>query len=88
MFIKYLIVAKVNLRILEIECNVTIRSPTFSSRIAHPENHQGDHFESIFTFTLLVMLIQWIITLKVAEIPLWNFDIAVEYIMFNNILKY
>lgn len=47
-------------------------------------NTEGDHFLSVFTFTVLVMLTNWIIALKVAEIPLWNVDMSVEYIMFNN----
>jgi hypothetical protein len=35
----------------------------------------------------MVTFINWIITLHLVEIPLWNFDMPVEYVMFNNIFK-
>lgn len=28
--------------------------------------------------------LKWTITLKLAKIPLWNVDMSIEYIMFNN----
>lgn len=52
--------------------------------ILQSTNTEGDHFLYIFTFTVLVMLTNWIIALKVAEIPLLNVDMSVEHIMFNN----
>lgn len=69
--------------------NVTNHSPPFTYCIYHCKSCkspvEGDHFELIYTFSQLVMLQ---ITPIVAEIPLRNFDLPREYIMFNNNMKH
>ena len=68
--------------------NVTNHNHPFTCIIAHPANHQQRATVlNRFSQSLFVMLTNWIITLTVEEIPLWNFEMPTEYIMFNNKLK-